>query len=90
MSETGSKRTGIHPITSIIPPATPAPVVNVPAEDPNRGPRNLVLCFDGTGNKYKGDGTDTNILKIFHLLDKNAQNQCMFTSSVRHLHLASS
>jgi len=69
----------VPPITSVIPPAamkSDTPVVTVPAADAPPGPRNLVLCFDGTGNKYKGDGTDTNILKIFHMLDKNAANQC--------------
>jgi len=57
--------------------AIPAAGTEGPAEAPPK-PRNLVLCFDGTGNKYKGDGTDTNILKIFHMLDKNAKDQCTF------------
>jgi uncharacterized protein (DUF2235 family) len=35
-------------------------------------PRNkLILCFDGTGNKFKGNTGDTNILKIFRMLDRS-------------------
>ena len=39
-------------------------------------PRKLVLCFDGTGNKFKGDDSDSNILKIFRMLDRNSSDQC--------------
>ncbi|KAI5807751.1 hypothetical protein DFH27DRAFT_479524 [Peziza echinospora] len=35
----------------------------------------LVLCFDGTGNKFKGNSGDTNILKIFSMLDRRKGNQ---------------
>jgi uncharacterized protein (DUF2235 family) len=38
--------------------------------------RKLVLCFDGTGNKFHGDESDSNILKIFRLLDSSASDQC--------------
>jgi uncharacterized protein (DUF2235 family) len=41
-----------------------------------RQKRNLVLCFDGTGNQYRADGKETNILKIFRLLEKDAPDQC--------------
>jgi len=41
----------------------------------HRAPRNIVLCFDGTGNQYKGDGKETNVLKIFRMLDKNSSQQ---------------
>ncbi len=41
-----------------------------------RQPRKLVLCFDGTGNKFKGDDSDSNILKIFRMLDRNSSDQC--------------
>lgn len=50
--------------------------------DPNRAPRNLVLCFDGTGNQYKGDGTETNILKIFGFLNRDAAHQCTLPGSI--------
>ncbi|MCJ1426410.1 hypothetical protein MMC29_004313 [Sticta canariensis] len=35
----------------------------------------LVLCFDGTGNKYSGDTSDTNIVKLYQKLDREAENQ---------------
>ncbi|KAL8424190.1 hypothetical protein RB596_004144 [Gaeumannomyces avenae] len=40
-----------------------------------RQPRKLVLCFDGTGNKFRGDDSDSNILKIFRMLDRTASDQ---------------
>lgn len=46
------------------------------------GPRRkLILCFDGTGNKFRGDDSDSNILKIFRMLDSNANDQCESSSS---------
>ncbi|TDZ40806.1 Uncharacterized protein CTRI78_v010095 [Colletotrichum trifolii] len=40
------------------------------------GPRRkLILCFDGTGNKFRGDDSDSNILKIFRMLDSTADEQ---------------
>lgn len=41
-----------------------------------RETRKLVLCFDGTGNKFRGDDNDSNILKIFRMLDRTAKDQC--------------
>ncbi|KAH9994374.1 hypothetical protein F4779DRAFT_631776 [Xylariaceae sp. FL0662B] len=43
--------------------------------DTRRTPRKLVLCFDGTGNKFRGDDSDSNILKIFRCLDREAGDQ---------------
>ncbi|CZS84578.1 unnamed protein product [Fusarium graminearum] len=40
-----------------------------------RKPRKLILCFDGTGNKFHGDDSDSNILKIFRMLDREADDQ---------------
>jgi hypothetical protein len=31
------------------------------------GPKEFVLCFDGTGNKFHGDESDSNVLKIFRV-----------------------
>ncbi|KAI0880631.1 uncharacterized protein GGS22DRAFT_197398 [Annulohypoxylon maeteangense] len=39
-----------------------------------QAPRKLVLCFDGTGNKFRGDDSDSNILKIFRCLDREADH----------------
>ncbi|OAA57337.1 hypothetical protein ISF_07258 [Cordyceps fumosorosea ARSEF 2679] len=49
--------------------------MNVPVDAPAPGQRKLVLCFDGTGNKFHGDDSDSNILKIFRMLDRSSQNQ---------------
>jgi len=45
-------------------------------ERPRRRTRKLILCFDGTGNKFRGDDSDSNILKIFRMLDRTADDQC--------------
>jgi uncharacterized protein (DUF2235 family) len=38
-------------------------------------PRNtFVLCFDGTGNKFSGTDSDSNILKIYRMLDRTQGN----------------
>jgi hypothetical protein len=50
--------------------------VSAAPKDPFRQARKLVLCFDGTSNEFQGDGTDTNILKIYGMLDKNIPEQC--------------
>ncbi|KAG8526807.1 uncharacterized protein KY384_008236 [Bacidia gigantensis] len=33
--------------------------------------KRIILCFDGTGNKFQGTDTDSNILKIYRMLDRN-------------------
>ncbi|CAL8575533.1 hypothetical protein XPA_001452 [Xanthoria parietina] len=42
---------------------------------PNYGPRRerkkIILCFDGTGNKFSGTDADSNILKIYRMLDRS-------------------
>lgn len=40
--------------------------------------KELVLCFDGTGNTFRLDGGESNILKIFRMLDRTKENRCMF------------
>ncbi|XXH03319.1 hypothetical protein Hte_009717 [Hypoxylon texense] len=46
-----------------------------PPKETRRTPHKLVLCFDGTGNKFRGDDSDSNILKIFRCLDREAGDQ---------------
>ncbi|GAB1199701.1 hypothetical protein BDV37DRAFT_282946 [Aspergillus pseudonomiae] len=41
----------------------------------NRAPRQFVLCFDGTGNKFSGNESDSNVLKIFRMLDRSSGDQ---------------
>ena len=33
--------------------------------------KRIILCFDGTGNKFSGTDSDSNILKIYRMLDRN-------------------
>ncbi|KAK7510647.1 uncharacterized protein IWZ02DRAFT_111779 [Phyllosticta citriasiana] len=40
-----------------------------------RGQRKFVLCFDGTGNKFSGTNSDSNILKIYRMLDRGDGSQ---------------
>ncbi|PLN81887.1 hypothetical protein BDW42DRAFT_200665 [Aspergillus taichungensis] len=37
--------------------------------------RELVLCFDGTGNTFRADGEESNILKIFRMLDRTKEKR---------------
>ncbi|KAK4236392.1 hypothetical protein C8A03DRAFT_16973 [Achaetomium macrosporum] len=58
------------------PPVTPiGPDNHHRASCSHRKPRKIVLCFDGTGNKFHGDDSDSNILKIFRMLDRTASDQ---------------
>jgi len=34
-------------------------------------PRCLILCFDGTGNAFHGDSSDTNVVKIYQMLNRD-------------------
>jgi uncharacterized protein (DUF2235 family) len=45
------------------------------ASTENPTPQRLVLCFDGTGNKFTGDESDTNIVKIYEMLDRTDKDQ---------------
>jgi uncharacterized protein (DUF2235 family) len=45
------------------------------SNQPAPNPRRLVLCFDGTGNKFQGNVSDTNIVKLFQMLDRRDPNQ---------------
>jgi uncharacterized protein (DUF2235 family) len=42
---------------------------------PSGQPRRLVLCFDGTGNQYQGTEEDTNIVKIYEMLERHIPGQ---------------
>ncbi|PKY00138.1 hypothetical protein P168DRAFT_313611 [Aspergillus campestris IBT 28561] len=42
--------------------------------------RQIVLCFDGTGNTFRTDGTETNILRICRMLERTDE-QCMSPST---------
>ncbi|EDR03434.1 uncharacterized protein LACBIDRAFT_307300 [Laccaria bicolor S238N-H82] len=50
--------------------------------NPARQPRTLVLCFDGTSNKY--DENNTNVVKLFTLLKKGdpAEQLCYYQAGI--------
>ncbi|RAH63521.1 hypothetical protein BO85DRAFT_360409 [Aspergillus piperis CBS 112811] len=39
------------------------------------GNREFVLCFDGTGYKFRGDESDSNVLKIYRMLNRHDPRQ---------------
>ncbi|CAN9423683.1 unnamed protein product [Alternaria alternata] len=75
----------INPEQSRLPSVSP----QLPAQTPNNNPmdygavsrrpnhvtKKFVLCFDGTGNKFSGTDSDSNILKIYRMLDRNGDDQ---------------
>src|SRR3954447_25307165 len=42
---------------------------------PHRQRKKFILCFDGTGNKFSGTDADSNILKIYRMLDRSDDTQ---------------
>lgn len=52
------------------------PAVNGVSEDmPNKVPEKLILCFDGTGNEYSADTSDTNVVKLYQKFDRQVPDQ---------------
>lgn len=47
----------------------------VPTQSRSHLRKKFVLCFDGTGNKFSGTDADSNILKIYRMLDRNGDDQ---------------
>ncbi|ORY68275.1 uncharacterized protein BCR38DRAFT_335461 [Pseudomassariella vexata] len=37
--------------------------------------RRVIMCFDGTGNKFTGTESDTNIVKLYRMMDRQDPNQ---------------
>ena len=35
----------------------------------------LILCFDGTGNQFSGDTSDTNVVKLYQKFNRKTPNQ---------------
>lgn len=35
----------------------------------------LVLCFDGTSNRFQANSADTNIVKIYEMLNRETNDQ---------------
>jgi len=49
--------------------------VGVHPQEVERPRWKFILCFDGTGNKFSGTDSDSNILKIYRMLDRNEDDQ---------------
>jgi uncharacterized protein (DUF2235 family) len=43
--------------------------------------RKLVLCFDGTGNMFEGNTSDTNIVKLYDKFDRKDPMQYHYYQS---------
>lgn len=69
------KRNSSQDLLAAQPPSR-APSPSTPMKAASKKTRKLILCFDGTGNKFRGDDSDSNILKIFRMLDRTANDQC--------------
>jgi uncharacterized protein (DUF2235 family) len=41
-------------------------------------PKRLVLCFDGTDDKFSASESDSNIVKIYELLDRKSPDQYQY------------
>lgn len=39
--------------------------------------KNIILCLDGTANSF-GAGPETNVLKLFRMLEKDSPNQLVY------------
>ena len=45
--------------------------------------RALILCFDGTGNKFQGNSGDSNIIKIYSAIDRqSADVHCYYQPGI--------
>ncbi|KAK3314385.1 hypothetical protein B0H66DRAFT_568345 [Apodospora peruviana] len=56
-------------------PSRPVSAMEKDRSPEARHARKIVLCFDGTGNKFHGTEEDSNILKIYRMLDRTATDQ---------------
>ena len=48
---------------------------NEEMDSTKRIPNRLILCFDGTGNSFKGNTSDTNIVKLYNTFDREHPHQ---------------
>ncbi|KAB8342812.1 hypothetical protein FH972_022410 [Carpinus fangiana] len=53
----------------------PSAVAPSPPPPPPTQLKRLVLCFDGTGNDFQGNTSDTNVVKLYDKLDRDDNNQ---------------
>jgi hypothetical protein len=48
---------------------------NEEIDSAKRIPNRLILCFDGTGNSFMGNTSDTNIVKLYNAFDREHPRQ---------------
>jgi uncharacterized protein (DUF2235 family) len=48
---------------------------NEEMDSTKRIPNRLILCFDGTGNSFMGNTSDTNIVKLYNAFDRDHPHQ---------------
>lgn len=78
----GFRKRGLRTASpNAMPHAVENPFVDPPV------PRKLVLCFDGTGNQFMGNTSDTNIVKLYDKLDRKNPNQYHYYQSKPRLSL---
>ena len=46
------------------------------ADMSTKQPKRLILCFDGTGDQYRADTSDTNVVKLYQKFDR--QDPCQY------------
>lgn len=46
------------------------------ADMPTKEQKRLILCFDGTGDQYRADTSDTNVVKLYEKFDR--QDPCQY------------
>lgn len=64
-----------------LPTAMPHSTDKIPANSGPLEPRKLVLCFDGTGNVFQGNTSDTNIVKLYDKFDRKDPMQYHYYQS---------
>lgn len=62
-----------HPVTAIMDGVQDSEMNGAVKKQKEHG--KLLCCFDGTGNEYSGDTSDTNIVKLYQKFDRNAPKQ---------------
>ena len=57
--------------------STPNPFFGLPEVlgASRRAAHRLILCFDGTGNSFKGNSSDTNVVELYKKFDQCAPHQ---------------
>jgi len=44
-------------------------------QEGERVPNKLILCFDGTDDTFKGNSSDSNVVKLYRKFDRNDDRQ---------------